>query len=382
MQNNTDAYKTPGQYIQAQLDHMGWSQRTLAIILSADETGINKIIAGKRPVTAELALALGDIFKTPPEYYLALQQSFDLATARITAQPNPNRATRAHLFGGLPISDMIKRGWLTGVQDVRKVDAVETALASFFGVSDPAEIEILPHAAKKTEVSIDATPAQLAWLYRVKQIANEMMVARYSPEAVRASIPKLKSLLLSREEARKVPRILAECGIRFVIVESLPGAKIDGVCLWLDDKSPVIGLSMRHDRIDNFWFVLRHELEHVIQGHGKTAAILDAELEGERAGIGTSVSEEERVANAAAADFCVPAKMMKDFIARKAPFFAQQDMLGFAALLKVHPGLVAGQLRHQTTRYDLFVNHLVKIRSVVAPNAVVDGWGDIAPVGI
>jgi HTH-type transcriptional regulator/antitoxin HigA len=42
---------------------------------------------------------------------------------------------------------------------------------------------------------------------------------------------------------------------------------------------------------------------------------------------------------------------------------------------------VAGQLQHKTRRYDLFRNHLVKIRSVVTPNAMVDGWGDVAPVG-
>jgi len=95
---------------------------------------------------------------------------------------------------------------------------------------------------------------------------------------------------------------------------------------------------MRYDRIDNFWFVLRHELEHVIQLHGRNTIMLDAELEGERAGVGETVSVEERIANAAASNFCVPDKMMKSFIARKEPFFAEQDLLGFAAMLKVHPG--------------------------------------------
>ncbi|MFX8692489.1 hypothetical protein ABTM44_18400, partial [Acinetobacter baumannii] len=70
------------------------------------------------------------------------------------------------------------------------------------------------------------------------------------------------------EETRNVPRLLQEAGVRFVIVEGLPGSKIDGVCFWLDDKSPVIGMSLRFDRIDNFWFVLRHECAHVLHGHG------------------------------------------------------------------------------------------------------------------
>lgn len=381
MNDATEKYKTPGQLIQALLKDRGWTKRVLAIVLGQDETGINRLVADKRPVTADMALLLEEVFGVPAEQFLQLQKSYDLAKARITARPDPGRNARAHLFGGLPVAEMIKRGWLDAT-DVMDVASVELALAKFFGVQSPDEIEILPHAAKKTHVATVATPVQLAWLYRVKEIASEMLVSRYSPSAVRAAIPKLSALLSAPEEARKVPRILTECGIRFVIVESLTSAKIDGVCFWLNDESPVIGMSLRHDRIDNFWFVLRHELEHVLQLHGRAAAMLDTDLEGERAGTGAGVSEEERVANEAASNFCVQSEAMKRFIARKSPYFAERDIIGFARTLNVHPGLIAGQLQHKTGRYDRFRNHLAKIRSAIAPSAVVDGWGDIAPVGL
>jgi len=175
---------------------------------------------------------------------------------------------------------------------------------------------------------------------------------------------------------------LAEAGIRFVIVETLKSAKMDGVCFWLDDKSPVIGMSIRHDRIDNFWFVLRHEMEHVIQLHGKEAMMVDAELEGENAGSGPDIPEEERIANQAGADFCVPNKSMDSFIARKGPSFSERDLIGFARTLGIHPGVAAGQLRFRTGRYELFSKQLVKVRSIVSPGAAVDGWNDIYPVGI
>lgn len=381
---DTNDYKTPGQLIQALLKEKGWTKRVLAIVMAQDETGINRLVSDKRPVTAEIALLLEEVFQVQADVFLQLQKSYDLAKARITAQPDPARNTRAHLFGGLPVAEMIKRGWLDAT-DVRNVSSVETAMAKFFGVGSVDEIEILPHAAKKTNVAMEVTPVQLAWLYRVKEIASEMLVASYSPSSVRAAIPKLSALLSAPEEARKVPRILTECGIRYVIVESLPTAKIDGVCFWLDDSSPVIGMSCRHDRIDNFWFVLRHELEHALQLHGRghaAAVMLDAELEGERAGTGDDVPNEERIANEAAANFCVPKESMDRFIARKSPFFAERDIIGFARTLGVHPGLIAGQLQHRTGRYDRFRDHLVKIRSAIAPSAIVDGWGDVAPVGI
>lgn len=373
-------HKTPGQLIKELLETRGWSQRILAIVLDVDETGINKLIAGKRPVDAEMALSLGELFDIPAERFLELQKSYDLAKARIIARPDPRRATRASLFGDLPVSEMIRRGWLDA-EDIRDVKKVEAALIKFFGVKDLDEIEILPHAAKKTNVFAPATPAQLAWLYRVKEIASEMLVAKYSETAIRDAVQRLSSLRDAPEQARKVPRIMAECGIRFVIVESLPLAKIDGVCFWLNDKSPVIGMSLRYDRIDNFWFVLRHECEHVLRGHGRAAAMLDTELEGERAGTGENIPEEERVANEAAANFCVPQLVLDRFIARKTPFFAERDILGFAQTLKIHPGLIAGQLQHRTSKYERFRNHLVKIRSAIVPNAMVDGWGNVAPIG-
>ena len=177
-----------------------------------------------------------------------------------------------------------------------------------------------------------------------------------------------------------MPRILAECGIRFVVVETLPAAKIDGVCFWLNPNAPVIGLTLRFDRIDNFWFVLRHEIEHVLQGHGMSSVVLDAGLEGERAGTGPDVNDEERQANLAAQDFLVPVHQMDAFIARKAPFFSERDLLGFAKIMRVHPGIVAGQLQRQTNRYDRFREHLAKIRANILPNVFKDGWGDVAPI--
>lgn len=376
-----EPYRTPGQLIHGMLEGRGWTQKVLSIVTGVDRAIISKIASDKRPVDAEIALLLGEVFNIPAERILGLQKSYDLAKARLASRPDPKRTNLAHLYGGLPIAEMVKRGWMD-VDDIHNIPKVEAALLKFFGAESLDEIEILPHAAKKTLTTPPATPAQIAWIYRVKEIASEMLVARYSEFSVRSAIANLGKLRHAVEETRKVPRILTECGIRFVIVESLASSKIDGVCFWLNEASPVVGMSLRHDRIDNFWFVLRHELEHVLRCHGRVEMMLDAELEGERAGTGNGVAEEERVANEAAANFCVPQHAMDAFIARKAPFFNERDILGLARTLQIHPGLVAGQLQHKTRRYDRFRQHLVKVRDSVSPGAIVDGWGDIAPVGI
>jgi len=372
--------KMPGQLIENLLKERGWTQKTLSTVLERGKGSITKIIAGKQAIDAKTALLLEEVFGVPAERFLELQRNYDLAIARFSARPDPARSKRAHLYAGLPIPTMVKRGWLSA-NDPHNVAEVENALMQFFEASSLEEIEILPHAAKKTAINTDATPAQLAWLYRVKAIAQELVLPRYSPESLRAALPQLKQFMCAPEEARNVPRLLAERGVRFVIVESLPGTKIDGVCFWLKNNSPVIGMALRHDRIDNFWFVLRHEIEHVLQEHGKQAMILDVELEGKRAGTGLDVPEEERMANEAAANFCVPQAKLQAFIAGKEPLVSERDLLGFSKILGVHPGIMAGQLQHKTGRYDRFRQYLEKIRSCISPNAATDGWGDIYPLG-
>jgi HTH-type transcriptional regulator/antitoxin HigA len=375
-------YRTPGQLIKALLDKRGWTQEVLAVILGMYSTSLSDYMTGKRPVNAEMAKALEKVFAVEAKEFINLQATYDLAKAEIEWLPDPGLTKRTQLFGNLPIKAMIKRGWLN-IDNINDVPRAEEALARFFGVETVDEIEILPHAAKKTDTFAEASPAQLAWIYRVKQIADNMLVATYSQGSVREAISLLEPLRSAPEETRKVPRILAEHGIRYVIVETLPSAKIDGVCFWLDDGSPVVGMSLRYDRIDNFWFVLRHELEHVLRLHGRdsTMVMLDAELEGERAGVGASISEEERLANDAAGEFCIPTEMMDKFIACQSPRFDLRDFLGFANLLHVHPGLVAGQLQRRSGRYDLFRKYLVNIRDIVVPNAKADGWGYVASDG-
>ena len=187
-----------------------------------------------------------------------------------------------------------------------------------------------------------------------------MKVIKYSEKALRDALLRLHGLLIDPEEARHVPRILAECGVRLVFVEGLPNAKIDGVCFWLDKNSPVIGLSLRFDRNDNFWFVLRHEIEHVLRRDGQTEEVIDVDI---LATGDDQLPPEEVAANDAAADFCIAKSEMDSFIARKAPFFADRDVVGFARRMNVHPGLVVGQIQKRTERWDLLRRHLVKVPS-------------------
>src|SRR5712692_7322344 len=225
----------PGFYIKEEMEERGWSQRDLAFILGCSEQAINPILNGKRGISPELAKALGDAFDVPAEFFANLQQAYDLAQART---PDPSVAMRRKMQSAYPVREMIKRGWI----EQSDATMLEIQLVRFFDAPSPEDIPYFVHAAKKsTYEKREISPAQLAWLFRVRQIAKSISVPHYSEKALKNAVEHdLPSLLSAPDEARHIPRILMECGVRYILVEKLPNAKIDGVCFWLDDLSPVI----------------------------------------------------------------------------------------------------------------------------------------------
>lgn len=370
---NPPTVPPPGFFIREELEARGWTQRDLAYVLGCTDQAVNMIISGKRGISPEMAKALGQAFDVAAEFFVNLQKMYDLSRAH---DPDPGVQRRARLQNPFPVREMIRRGWL---QDTDAA-LLEVQMARFFERATADDIPHLPHAAKKTSYYEEIPAAQLVWLFRVRQIARSVTVTgRYSERSLQDGLAQLKQLIREPEETRRVPQILAQCGVRYILVEALPGGKIDGVCFWLGPSAPVIGVSMRFDRIDNFWFVLRHEVEHVLRGHGRTQEIVDVDLEGSQEG---DLPEEERIANTAAADFCIPTAEMNSFIARKQPFFSERDIIGFARRLQVHPGIVVGQVQRRTGRFDLLRKHQVKCRQFVLPTAIVDGWGHVHPVNM
>jgi HTH-type transcriptional regulator/antitoxin HigA len=128
---------------------------------------------------------------------------------------------------------------------------------------------------------------------------------------------------------------------------------------------------MRYDRIDNFWFVLAHELAHVKNGDGS----VDTDLVGKTARALEDKPESEKKADRMAASLLIPAKALQAFITRHRPRFSKRAILGFAESIPIHPGIVVGQLQHRKAiGYSHSREMLVPVRDLVTEVAVTDGW--------
>lgn len=367
----TNIATIPGEFIEEEMKERGWINRDLAYILGWSEQLVSMVLSGKRKISPEVAKELGNAFGVPAELFVNLQKAYDLACAK---EPDSGIKKRAVIQSVYPVREMIRREW---IQDTEP-GLLAAQIARFFMVPNLSEVPHLRHAAKKSgDYQEEMNPKQLAWLFRVNHIARNLHVLPYSEDKLRDCLPTLRYLMVDPADIRQVPNMLKACGVRFVVVEYLPGAKIDGVCFWLDDKSPVIGMSLWRDRIDNFWFTLHHEIEHVLRKHGVLRPMIDEELSG---GLDDTLPEEEQIANSAAAERCVPIKTLDDFLLRKKPYLSERDVLAFAKVHQLHPGVVVGQIHARTKDFRFLSRYLVKIRDIVIPNANVDGWGNIYPV--
>ncbi len=360
----------PGEYLRDELEARNWTQQEFAEIIGRPTRLVNEIIAGKRGITPSTAKEIAAALGTSATFWMNLDAAYQL----FRAAPAPERiGNEARLREKFPVREIVRRGWIERSQNPA---VLGKRIMSFYEISDLDETPELAHAAKRTEYSDERNPLQEAWLYRVRHMAKGLNVPEYSEQKFRAALKELRTFTAAVDEVRHVPRLLAECGVRYVIVEPLPGSKIDGVCMWLDDARPVIGMSLRFDRIDNFWFVLRHEIEHVLRRDGRDVPVVDANMENT---VDEGAPPEEVHANSAAAEFCVPQEKLQDFINRVDPIYSRERLIGFARLLDVHPGIVAGQLRRKLDRFDLFTTQLVKVRHLITPAALTDGYGHSVP---
>lgn len=362
----------PGEFIREELEARGWTQGDLAQIMDRPLRLINELVAGKKQITPETARGLAEAFgDNDPLYWMNLDSAYRLAQA---APVDDLVSRRSKLYSRFPVREITKRNW---IESSDNLDVVEQRVCRFYGIKNIDEQPQFAHAAKAAQYD-ERTSLQWAWLHRAKELAECVHASTYSEQKLRGALQKLHELLIAPEEIRQVPQILSEAGVRFVVIEFLPGAKIDGAAFWLDEESPVVALSIRFDRISNFWFVLRHEIEHILKRDGLVKIDVELTEQMQRKDL---LPPEEVHANEVAADFVVPNSELDGFIRRVRPLYSEQRILLFAKRIGVHPGLVVGRLQFRDeVPYTHFHKHLVKVREIVTQTTLTDGWGTVPPL--
>jgi len=364
----------PGDFIREELEERGWTQSDLAKIMERPLPAINMIIAGKKSVTPETAIGLAGAFGTSPAFWLNLETAYQLSKVSVLNQETVRE--RARLFESAPVKDMEKRCW---IKASNKVDDLRNRLAEFFSLNEVSRLRV---AAKSSIQSSELTPEQTAWCVRALQLAKSVPAKPFTGKSLEDGISKLRALADFPENVTHVPKVLSEAGVRFVVVEHLPKSKIDGAALWLGDgwDKPVIALSLRYDRIDSFWHTLFHECSHIKH---KDSYVVDVDIVGaDRCLSDAELSDVELRANQEAAEMLISKEKLQSFIQRTRPFYYSAKIIQFANLIKIHPGIIAGQLQHKKEiDWGTHRQMLVKVRDILIGAALTDGWGTVITKG-
>ena len=149
--------------------------------------------------------------------------------------------------------------------------------------------------------------------------------------------------------------MLVKQGIGFEYLPHLPRTHLDGAAFRLSDGRPVIGMTLRYDRIDNFWFTLLHELAHVslhLDGCGEEDVFVDDHsLRNVEAGVGDSGDSKEQDADSLAGEALIPGEVWETSSVRDNP--SPNGVINLAQNLGIHPAIIAGRIRHECGNYRL-----------------------------
>jgi HTH-type transcriptional regulator/antitoxin HigA len=339
-----------------ELEARDWTQRDLAAIMGRPYQAVNEIINGNKQITPDTARELAYAFGTSIDFWMALEANYRLHLAEQNEKEQEIQK-RSQLYSAVPIREMVKRGWIKGSENVA---TLERQVLSFFKVStlsDAMSKSASFRVAQNREVEI---ASQLAWVQRVENLAEDQEIGNFSVDRLRKAIPSILDLSSDLDSITHVPEKLNDLGVHFVLLPHLPKTYLDGVAI-LTNKNPIIGLTLRYDRVDSFWFTLLHELAHILSGH--RGIILDDTEQR----IGSANQSEEDEANRLAMEWLVDQKALLDFIEEVKPYFSKPAIEGFSTQMRRHPGIVLGQLHHRKiVEYKHLRNLLARVKPHLA----------------
>lgn len=331
----------PISAIRFRMEEQGLRQKDLVPFLGG-KNRVSEVLARKRPLTLAMVRSLNKNLHIPVEL--------------LVREPEPAEPFADSIEESIPLPYLRQTGWFSRDDAARQTasSVVERYLKPDHG----------PLYLRRT-ITYGATPKTnktnlRLWIGRVRELANESRSqrGRWQPGTLNQEFLGYVSRLgWSERGPRLAQEFLSEKSIALIIVPALPKTELDGAAMLDEEGAPIIGLTVRFDRLDNFWFTLLHELAHAWKHlPERDIAITDESVENER-----DDDPVETEANRLARDALIPRTVWK-----RSEAFLRPSIETFHALadkLHISPAIVAGRLRRETSGYSAF-SQLVGHRQV------------------
>ena len=334
-------YPDPVAAIEFRMEQADLSPRDLIPFIGS-RAKVSEILSGKRAITMSMARALHEHLGIPADVLLRSPDN---------TRDQPLRKLDWRRF---PLRAMAKRGWIPDAPDMaaRAEELVGTLIERAGG--GPVAAAALYRKTDTLRANAKTDPYALkAWCWQVLATANrDRPHGNYTAGTVTLGFLKqVARLSSSKEGPKQAKEFLDGNGIPLVIVEHLPRTYLDGAALRLGDGRPVVALTLRYDRLDNFWFCLLHELAHVgrhMDNNDGHAFVDDLTLRSLNEG---QQDPREAQADEWAEEALVPRTAWETSTVREHP--TPMAVLELAQALHVHPAIVAGRVRYERRNYRL-----------------------------
>jgi HTH-type transcriptional regulator/antitoxin HigA len=327
----------PVDAIVLKMAELGMSQKDLATALGSASRA-SEILNRRRALSIEQIRVLHRELKIPAEVLIGQSQPSDSFTDEDLKK--------------LPLKEMVRRGWLGS----QTLDA-QGALAQVKDLLARVSLGATPVFMRRSVyggIDEDTRLSTYAWLSRVVLRARQEQRhgARFVPNSLTTEFMQQVAKLSCTDQGPALAQeFLAMKGISLVVERELSGMKLDGAVVRDDDGTPIIGMTLRHDRLDAFWFTLMHELAHLQRHLGSQAIAFVDDI-----GNVDSTDQREREADAIAGEVLIPrAVWTRSEAARRRSGEAVEAL---ASELRISPAIVAGRIRRETDNWRILTKYL------------------------
>ena len=344
----------PGDTIREELEYYGWEQKDLAEIMGRTEKYISQLITNKAPVTYETACQLSKVFKQSTQFWLNLDANFRQRLQE-SAKVVETEA-KALIYRYMPVRELRR-----AVDLPRQVDGLIAAVKKFWDI-DELDFGFLEEEAqvcfRKSEAYRNFNPYYaLSWLQLARNsLTGHRPKAKYNRDRLLALSDRLVDYTVEPDGVENFVSELARCGVVFLHLDHFSQTYVDGASFY-DGGRPVIVYTARHDRNDNFWFTIAHELGHILLHEDNQGAVFIDSMDH----LDLS-NKREKEADAFAERILKSKAVLKAFCGVKRPSVVR--VKATAADLGLHPGIVAGCLQHnKKASYSSFHDLKPAVRS-------------------
>jgi HTH-type transcriptional regulator/antitoxin HigA len=330
----------PIEAIKFRMEQAGLSQKDL-IPYIGPRSKVSEVLSGKRELTLAMIRSLNKHLGIPAEVLVQeTQEPLPKALADLDFSKFPVKAMEKNgAFSGFPIGN-------TKISE-KAEEAIRWLVGRIGGFSAVPRMAAKKNDGMRLNAKLDRY-ALLGWGLQVLHEASEHPPAgRFTSEALTDKfIQTLVSLSVTEDGPRQAREYLGKAGITLLAVPHLQHTYLDGAVFLTEGKRPVIALTLRYDRLDNFWFVLLHEIGHLKLGH----------LSGERSWIADDLdiasgdSRQEQDADRFASSALLPPDFDLDTKVR----LSSNEVVAYARNHGVHPAIVAGRIQHRRKDFRTF----------------------------